>query len=381
MKVLFLSSWYPSNENHGFGVFVKEHAKAIHTTSTEITVLAVLVFRSDYLFKIDTRDFEDENGIRTVEIIIHSRFRDIIYHLTSLQKNIAYSYIKKHILADFTPDIVHSNVIFPAGIIGDFIAGKINKPHIITEHWSKISGLLNKPYLSALAKKTYQNAQVILPVSDFLKSTILNLLPVLSPSKFHTVPNVIDNETFTYSAKKTNSDNLQFCAIATWATKRSPDKMPELFMEALNILQRKTGKKIKLVMVGGGNRVDELTELASKKTYPIDFLGFQPKCMLAKVLQNSDYFVHASSVETFGVVIAEALMTGTPVICSNVGALPELVDSSNGVLCENTVENWVSGIETAINTKFDNKKIAESVKEKFSYEAIGQRIESIYKNM
>ena len=86
MKVLFLSSWYPSAENPAFGVFVKEHAKAIHTTSAEIVVLAVLVFRSGDLLKIHVKDYKDESGIRTIEIIIRLRFWDIMNYLVWFEK-------------------------------------------------------------------------------------------------------------------------------------------------------------------------------------------------------------------------------------------------------------------------------------------------------
>lgn len=380
MKVLFLSSWYPSAENPAFGVFVKEHAKAIQTTSAEIVVVAILVFRSRDFLKKNVLDSVDESGIRTVKIILHTRFRDFIYHFIPLQKRIVYRYVKKHILADFTPDFIHSNVVFPAGMIGDFISRKIKKPHIITEHWSKIPGILSKPFLSSLAIKSYQNAVAILPVSEFLKSNILNLLPDLSPEKLHVIPNIIDRKTFSFEEKQ-NSDEIRFCALATWSTKRNPDKLPELFIEALNSFHQKTGRKILLTILGGGNRLDELKALASKQSYPVEFTGPVPKPEIALQMQKTHYFVHASTIETFGVVIAEALMTGTPVICSNVAALPELVNESNGVLCENTVESWVAGIEKAVMTTFDNKKISETVRDKFSYLAVGQKIEDVYKNL
>ena len=37
--------------------------------------------------------------------------------------------------------------------------------------------------------------------------------------------------------------------------------------------------------------------------------------------------------EAFGLVIAEALMSGTPVICSNHGACPEIVSPETGFVC------------------------------------------------
>ena len=382
MKVLFLTSWYPSPENQAFGIFVKEHAKAVHTiASAEIIVFAFLFVRSGDLFSMNKRDYVDENGIRTFEITIKSRFRDVFYHLMPFQKRMAYRYFKKNISPDFQPDIIHSNVVFPSGIIGDYIAKKIKKPHIITEHWSKIASVLQKPYLSTLARNSYKHAAFILPVSDFLKSRILQLIPGLSSEKLISIPNIIDGQTFKFDKKDISSSEIRFCAVATWATKRIPDKTPELFIEALNILAKKTEKSIHLTMIGGGDRISELKALADKQDYPIDFTGALSKPEIARILQKTNFLVHASTIETFGVVTAEALMTGTPVICSNVGALPELVNDTNGVLCENTVESWLNGVEKALATSFDNQKIAESVRNKFSYKSVGQKIEEVYKSI
>ncbi len=381
MKVLFVTSWYPTKENPGFGVFIKEHAKAIHSAQVEIVVLAVLVERSTSILQVEAHDFKDESGIQTVQINISSRYRDLIYHFIPLLRFISYKYYKKLISTTFTPDIVHSNVVFPAGMMGDFIAKKIHKPLIITEHWSKVAGILQKPYLSGLTKKSYKRAARILPVSEFLKNNLNELLPFFKSDKFRVVANVINTEPFTYKTKKNNSDELKFCAVATWATKKIPDKIPELFIEALAQIQQKTDKKVTLTMIGGGNRWVELKQLCEKQSYTTVLTGYLSKEKIAKILQESDFFVHASNIETFGVVIVEALMTGTPVICSNVGALPELINEFNGVLCENTIENWVEGIEKATSLSFKNEEIAEKVKNEFSTLIIGEKIKAIYEEV
>ena len=55
--------------------------------------------------------------------------------------------------------------------------------------------------------------------------------------------------------------------------------------------------------------------------------------------QKSELFAGAQAVlfptlinEPFGLVIAEALMSGTPVICSDNGACQELIDSEVGFI-------------------------------------------------
>ena len=74
-------------------------------------------------------------------------------------------------------------------------------------------------------------------------------------------------------------------------------------------------------------------------------------------------------------------MCGTPVLCSNVGALPELVNNSNGVLCDNNLVSWLNGIQLIFNRKFNYQEISENIIEKYSVKAIGENINSIYNSI
>ena len=80
-------------------------------------------------------------------------------------------------------------------------------------------------------------------------------------------------------------------------------------------------------------------------------------------------------------MVAEALSTGTPVIASNVGALPELVNETNGILVENTVQEWEKAISSAMKISFNHLAISESGKNKFSKESISKQFAELYKSI
>jgi len=380
MRILFLSSWYPTKTNPNFGVFIKEHATAINTTDNEVVVLAIVIHHSEKLWKMNvTTDELDENGIRTVTIEIHSKFRNLIYHAVPFQYLLVKRVFDKKIKRSFNPDIIHSNVVFPSGIIGNFLAEKLKKPHVITEHWSRLKSFLEKPVMSGWGLQVYRNASAILPVSEFLKQNMIELIPDVDKSKFRVIPNVISSETFTYKEKVADSAEIRFCAVATWANKKIPDKIPELFIEALARLQTEVDKRFVITMIGGGDRLNQLSDLCKKSGLEAEFTGYLDKPEIAGYLQRADFFVHASTIETFGVVTAEALLCGTPAVCSRIGALPELINETNGILCENTVEDWVRGLRMAINTPFNHQQIATAVQHKFGRKSVGLQIEAVYK--
>ncbi len=62
---------------------------------------------------------------------------------------------------------------------------------------------------------------------------------------------------------------------------------------------------------------------------------------LVKWYSAADVFINMSKEETFGKVSAEALMCGTPVVCFNSTANPELVGENCGYVCDsNSVEDY-----------------------------------------
>lgn len=381
MKILFLASWYPTDKNPNFGIFIKEHAHAIKKAANEIVILALVIHKDKSLYAVSVNEFADNEGIKTIIIEIKSCFSNYLNHLIYLQFLLLKKHLKKYVLPSFSPEIIHSNVIFPAGILGDKLSTFLKRPHVITEHWSRVKGFLKMPVFGRMAMKSYLRAEAILPVSEFQRANLLTLLPLLDTQKVISVPNVIDIQTFSYKTKVASDDCIRFVAVATWANKKVPDKIPELFIQALGKLQLDITKKIYLTMIGGGDKVSKLEDICFTNNIDVTFTGYLPKNEIAKHLQQADFFVHASTVETFGVVVAEALLCGTPVICSNVGALPELVEEHNGVLCENTLGSWTDGIKTCLNKKFNHQDISLQYQDVFSALNIGKKITSIYERI
>ena len=129
-------------------------------------------------------------------------------------------------------------------------------------------------------------------------------------------------------------------------------------------------------MVGNGPLLDDIQKKQSN--IQVKSWGILGSNEIARILHDTDYFVHASSIETFSIVVAEALATGTPVICSNTGALPELIHLQNGVLVKNNLSDWIDGIEKLTQTAFDNEEISQETKYKFDNKVIGDLFTNTY---
>jgi glycosyltransferase involved in cell wall biosynthesis len=112
-----------------------------------------------------------------------------------------------------------------------------------------------------------------------------------------------------------------------------PFKNPQILVEACGELARR-GVAARLFVAGDGEMLPDLKRLSNRLGVDgrIQWLGnvADPKALL----QASDIFLLASVGEAFGLVLAEAMACGVPVVGSRSGSLMEVVaDGRTGVLC------------------------------------------------
>lgn len=107
------------------------------------------------------------------------------------------------------------------------------------------------------------------------------------------------------------------------------------------------------------------------KKLPINTIGFQrvwDKKELIEMYSSADVFFNPSVEETFGLVTAEAMACGTPVVVMNSTACPELVkeDSCGTVVEIDSTENFMQTIKLTLEKKkgFNNSHI-KSFSKKF----------------
>jgi glycosyltransferase involved in cell wall biosynthesis len=97
-----------------------------------------------------------------------------------------------------------------------------------------------------------------------------------------------------------------------------------------------------LMLAGDGPILDRL-----KADYPdVVFLGYKKGSELAELYASADVFVFPSRTDTYGVVMLEALSSGTPVVAHDVTGPRGLIENGhNGYLTDNLAE----GIQNALH--------------------------------
>ncbi len=114
----------------------------------------------------------------------------------------------------------------------------------------------------------------------------------------------------------------------------------------------------------------------------VRFLG--PRQDIPEVLKSLDLFVLATRAEAFGIVIAEAMASGIPVVASNIGGVPEVVKSEElgRLVSEVTAAAFATTIAEVLNLPDGGRAMAakaqDSVRQRFDSAVIGQKLSSIY---
>lgn len=144
-------------------------------------------------------------------------------------------------------------------------------------------------------------------------------------------------------------------------------------------------KNVQLTIVGTGSELEELKTLAEESEFKqrIVFTGFVKEP--SRFLADADLFVLPSLSEGFGIAAVEAMLLKVPVLCSNVGGIPEFInDGENGWLFDPNNENeFLSKFNSILN--LDNIQLQivgemgyQSVIDKFTVEKYIHNLETFY---
>lgn len=110
----------------------------------------------------------------------------------------------------------------------------------------------------------------------------------------------------------------------------------DVLISAMALL-RDQGRAVRLVLAGDGPLRPELEGLAAALglDQQVEFIGYQSRPAVARLLSECTLFVLPSRYETFGIVVVEALACGKPVVATAVDGIPEIIeDGTNGILVE-----------------------------------------------
>ena len=251
------------------------------------------------------------------------------------------------------PDIIHAND-FKATVCAAFCHGKIP----LISHIHNNDPCLKKVNLKSIAYL----------MSTFACETILTVSPSIEEecifrgfikNKIINIGNPVDIEKIRSSKKKIQKIKYDIIFLGRF----SPPKKPLYAIKIMKAVNEKL--PVKCVMVGDGELRTQCEEYIrdNKLAKIIDIVGFQKNPY--DFLAQSKILLMPSEWEGFGLAAAEALALGKPVVCSDVGGLREIVDSSCGKLCKKS-EDFIEFISLVLEDEDILRKLSIGANKKIN---------------
>ena len=125
---------------------------------------------------------------------------------------------------------------------------------------------------------------------------------------------------------------------------------------------KKQGYDISLDILGVGPREKELKDLAISLGIEkhVNFRGFLSNPY--PYIKNADLFCLTSESEGYPMVVAEALITGTPVLSTRVNGVTEMLSRGGGIIVEGKADVIAGEIKDIIDNPQKLKKLKEETR-------------------
>lgn len=360
LNILFLPSWYPSREHTTLGNFVQRHAFAVSEIHNVVVVSA---------HESDKPEIEINEMPGLIEIRVYFKKK---LPLFSFQKAINKGINRAHkYYSSF--DLAHVHVAYPAGAA----ALSTGLPYVITEHFSGYhpkSGFKWSYGRKRITNRILNKARFILPVSDHLGKAIKRFG---ADTEMKKVSNVVDTSIFYPTDKKT--EKFTFLHIST-LEERSKNIIG--ILKGFKALEA-TGKDF-ILKIGGDGDLEELNSKIQQFGPSPEKVEIVPKQHIdgiADTMRSAHCLVMFSHFENQPCTILEALCCGLPVISSDVGGIPEVIEETNGILIPAEAEDlFARGLMDMMDTypDFNFYEISTQASKLYSYQAVAKRLSDIY---
>jgi glycosyltransferase involved in cell wall biosynthesis len=214
----------------------------------------------------------------------------------------------------------------------------------------KPKSLTNK-ILMKITNSVYERGSCILSPTELIRQELLRT-GVKAPVEV--VSNGIELDKFKFNPKSGNVESPRLLHVGRLSFEKNVSVVLRAFVQIL-----KTKPKARLSVIGDGPALPALKTEAQKLEIDgnVDFPGFIANSELPGIYPQYDLFVTASTMETQGLVVLEAMACGLPVVGVNSYALPELIQNNvNGFLLE---PFDIQGIATKVLQTLDDSALME----------------------
>jgi glycosyltransferase involved in cell wall biosynthesis len=329
MRLLVLTSSYPTTDNPGGGIFIREMLEHL-PAPVEIVVV--------------TPDTAEENAVEHGQSYLsvkRVRYGPKALQMIANRPGGIPAALKTYpwlvlllpmwALAMFTAilrlagkhDLIHTHWSI-CGLIGG-VAGCLKRvPVVTTLHGTDVDWAERFGLLRIILMLCFKLSNRVVAVSSAMARKLQSRWPQWQ-HKILTIPNGVSSAYFSTPDKKfsANSDEFVFTSVGNLI----PGKQVDLTVRAFHRLVQ-SGRSARLVIAGGGPCDSGLRHLAQGLGLKakIEFTGAIPPAQVARLMRRTHALVLASEREGRPTIVMEAMAAGVAVIASDIDGVREMIE-------------------------------------------------------
>lgn len=344
LRIAIATHLFPSEGRELSGPWLAEQVDAL-ASRADVCVLAAL------------RDCAREDAVRASGVRVAYRPTRVVPgsgRVALLAAAVRYRTIAMEHFRDMAPrpDLLHAHFGFPDAVVVSKVAAKLGIPWVATLHGDDAFFLLKRrDLLGASIRDALASASAVICVSPAMSEVVRGVLG--EHARVVTIENGYDDALF-YPGPPPRTGGMLFAGTLTRV--KNVDTLIRAYADLAD--------PPLLTIAGDGPLRNELQKLTAQLEVDgrVSFLGVQSREEVARLMQDAQVLVIPSASEGYGMVAAEALACGTPVIASKVGGLVRIVASPGaGVLVEpGSVDALRDAIERVLARQWEPAAVARS---------------------
>lgn len=378
VRTLLFSTLYPSGARPLHGVFVETRLRELlRRGGVETKVVAPVPWfwstdarHGTYAQMAATAHREVLNGVE----VFHPRFvRLPRIGMSSAPLSLAVgacatlAAIRR---AGFDFDVIDAHYYYPDGVAAALLAAWFRRPLVVTARGTDVNLIPQHRVPRLLIRWAARRARASIGVSAALVERLRAL--GLDPARLRVMSNGVDLERFDLQSVESARERLGVRGQPVILTVGNlhEHKGQRLVIEAFALLQKRFANACLLIVGEGPDRpiLRASVERAGLQEH-VRLAGAVPNAEISAWYCAADVTVLASSREGWPNVLLESMACGTPVVASQVGGVPEIVQRpvAGRIVGERTPQGFADAIEEMLRERSDRRQV-RAYAEGFSWE-------------
>jgi teichuronic acid biosynthesis glycosyltransferase TuaC len=390
LNVLVVSRLYPRPTDPVLGIFVEEEALAL-SRSCRVKVVSpapwfppLKPLKRWYLYsQLPSR--ERRRGLEVLRPRVLFLPRNLLFGLLGCSLYLSLRRWANEIEKDFPIDLIHAHTVYPDGFAAVMLGRALLKPTVITAHGGDVTVHLRHPVVRRLGRWALSNADHVIVVSSSLKRALVQDHGI-EAEKVTIIPNGVDVNTFAPMPSAEARARLGLHAEGSkllYVGAIAQSKGLAYLLRAVHRLRHTSAWPVELILVGEGEYERAARALARglEIADAATFAGQRPNDEIPLWINASDVLVLPSLSEGFGVVLAEAMACGKPVVATTCGGPEDIVTPQAGILVPPADDAALSEALLEVladGEHFHPQTIRQHAVETYGYDRVASRILQVY---